>query len=104
MRTTGPSIPFFAARAYGATHAQTPRTCTTDAPAGNRADSFQPSFTRTPTGAQRLVAGVVPGGIDFSGDTAQPSASGALPMYRRPADKNAAATSVAAGRIIDVRG
>lgn len=50
-----------------------------------------------------VVAGVVPGRIDFTGDAPMPS-TGALPMYRHPADKNAAATSVHAGRMVDVVG
>lgn len=56
------------------------------------------------TNLSRLVAGAVPGRVDFSGDTPQPSGSEALPMYRRPAERNAAATGVQAGRLIDVRG
>ena len=51
----------------------------------------------------RLLAGLVPGGIDFSGDKPRPTAD-AIPMYRHPADKNAAATGVHAGRVLDVKG
>lgn len=53
-------------------------------------------------GASRLVAGVVQGRIDFSGAT--PAHDGSLAMYRHPADKNAAATAVDAGRMLDVTG
>ena len=54
-------------------------------------------------GAGRLVAAVVRGRIDFSG--AEPVQDGsALAMYRHPADKNAAATAVSAGRMLDVTG
>jgi hypothetical protein len=51
----------------------------------------------------RLVAGAVQGKIDFSG--AQPTQdASALAMYRHPAERNAAATGVSAGRMIDVTG
>lgn len=59
---------------------------------------------RLPGKVGRLVAAVVPGGIDFSGDVPRPSSGEPLVMYRHPADKNAAATGVAAGRRLDVRG
>ncbi|MCK4872484.1 MAG: hypothetical protein KAS72_07140 [Phycisphaerales bacterium] len=49
----------------------------------------------------RLVAAVVPGGVDFTGKTPQP-ARDALPLYRHPADRNAAATAVGVGRMIDI--
>jgi len=52
---------------------------------------------------RRLIAGVVPGGIDFSGETARPTSS-AIPLYRHPADQNAAATTLSAGRMVDVEG
>jgi hypothetical protein len=58
---------------------------------------------RLPTGADRLVAATVPGGVDFSGETPQPSQS-TLPLYRHPADRNAAATAVGVGRFVDVSG
>jgi len=53
----------------------------------------------------RLVAATVPGGIDFSADVPQPGpgrSAQAMAMYRHPADKNAAATSVTAGRLVDL--
>jgi hypothetical protein len=53
------------------------------------------------SGAERLVAAVVPGGVDFSAGAPAP-APAAIPMYRHPADRNAAAVSVQAGRMIDV--
>lgn len=34
----------------------------------------------------------------------QPADSAAIPMYRHPADRNAAATAVTAGRLIDLEG
>jgi hypothetical protein len=53
--------------------------------------------------ARRIIAGFVPGKVDFSGDTPAPS-QGPIAMYRHPADKNAAATAVDAGKMIDVKG
>jgi len=56
-----------------------------------------------------LVAGVVPGKVDFSGETASASnpalgAGGTYQMYRRPTDKMEAATVVSLGRALDVQG
>ncbi len=74
-----------AARAYG--------TPATTAPAPT---------SRVPSNAQRLVAAVVPGHVDFSG-SAPAVAQGALPFYRNPADKNAAATlTTNTGRALDL--
>lgn len=52
----------------------------------------------------RLTAAVVPGRIDFTGETPRPASAGALPFYRHPADRNAAATAVAIGRTLDMQG
>ena len=83
-----------------------------DARAAARLDSFYfttPPRTTLPTGpapaaASRMVAATVPGRVDFFADASDPSASSALalPMYRHPADRNAAATGVNAGRVLDV--
>jgi hypothetical protein len=52
-----------------------------------------------------LVAATVAGSIDFSASAPQQvAAGGAMPMYRHPYDKNAAATSIASGKAIDVTG
>lgn len=55
----------------------------------------------------RLVAARVDA-IDLARDVAtvegRPTAGGALPMYRHPADRNQAATAVAIGRSLDVQG
>lgn len=55
----------------------------------------------------RLVAARVDA-IDLARDVAtvegRPTAGGALPMYRHPADRNQAATAVALGRSLDVQG
>lgn len=55
----------------------------------------------------RLVAAVVPGGIDFDANAPAPSRSGgALPFYANPAQRQAAATQIHAhmGRNLDVKG
>lgn len=58
---------------------------------------------KMPSNVQRLVAAVVPGSVDFSGSVPA-AAPGALPFYRNPADKNAAAVAIDAGRSLDVTG
>jgi hypothetical protein len=60
---------------------------------------------RKETNLSRLVAGVVSGRVEFDEfGVAQVGAGDSIAMYRRPADRNAAATGVSAGRLIDVRG
>ncbi len=49
----------------------------------------------------RLIGARVPGGIDFSGVRPEPRGP-AIPLYRHPADANAAATRLAAPSMIDV--
>lgn len=54
----------------------------------------------------RLVAGQV-NPIDLARDVVQIAGrptDGALPMYRHPADRNQAATGVALGRALDIKG
>lgn len=108
MRLTGtpPTPPTSAAqRAYAAS--SSPASAPARVPASDSLDVsavLAAARDQRQTNLSRLVAGVVPGRVDFSGDTPQPSGSEALPMYRRPADRNAAATGVQAGRLIDVRG
>lgn len=48
-----------------------------------------------------LVAAAVPGKIRFDALDTAPSAGAALPFYRHPADKNAAATAINVGRSLD---
>ncbi|CAG0968997.1 hypothetical protein PHYC_01138 [Phycisphaerales bacterium] len=102
-------IPFAAARAYGLN--VTPR----EAPAARTAaraarvdDRVELTAHSPQAGAMRervsgLVGAKVPGGVDFLASGSAPS-SGALPMYRHPADKNAAATGVDLGRRLDLQG
>lgn len=99
MRVDGPSNPFHIARAYGVPAAAPARV-----EASRSADAvarIEP-VRREPGPMDRLVAGVVPGAIDFSGETPAPSAGAALAMYRNPAAKNAAATGVETGRRVDL--
>lgn len=92
----GPTHLFHVSRAYA-----------TQAPLRVKAVDAPPPIAKIEpeqaSGASRLVAGVVKGRIDFSGETPAPDAT-ALAMYRHPADKNAAATAVDAGRMLDVTG
>jgi hypothetical protein len=95
MRIDGPSIPFHIAQAYGVRPAAIGLPVQPVAP-------VSPVPPVMGSGARKLVAGVVPGKISFTDGGAMPSAG--LSMYRHPADKNAAATGVGAGRLVDVTG
>lgn len=90
--------PFHIARAYGLQQARPAQVMRTAAPAMPAAPAL------TPNNIARLSAGIVPGGISFSADEAAVPTN-TYPLYRHPADKNAAATAVlSAGRRIDVTG
>ena len=96
MPSTGPIVGSFQiAQAYGVPAL---RAAPTVRP---MASPHQPASGAEPKPTSRLVAGAVPGRVNFAGDEPQHDAS-ALAMYRHPADKNAAATAVSAGRLIDV--
>jgi len=99
MRITPPTIPHHVAKAYGvrpaaASPVRAPETAARVAPAADES---------RPAALGRLVAGGVPGGIDFAGAEPRPSAP-AHQLYRHPADRNAAATALTAGRTLDVEG
>jgi hypothetical protein len=83
--------PFHIARAYQSAAA-----------AGNIRPAEAPAGQGSPRteGVRRLIAGVVPGRINFAGEVPAQT-NGALAMYRHPADRLAAATAVHAGRMID---
>jgi hypothetical protein len=49
----------------------------------------------------RLIGARVPGGIDFSGLRPEPKGP-TIPLYRHPADANAAATRLAVPSIVDL--
>jgi hypothetical protein len=105
MSSILPTNPFHIARAYqiGGTARSTGNGATMHTARVERsstAGSVTPSMN---VNTRRLVAGSVPGKIDFSGGVPTQSVA-ALPMYRNPAEKNAAATGVNAGRMIDIEG
>ena len=100
-----PTNPYHISRAYGLRgtggSAATGPTTASSPVDGSSDSTFAP---QRPDGISKLVAGVVPGGVDFrEGGEARPS-SDTLPLYRHPADKNAAATAVDVGRRLDVKG
>jgi hypothetical protein len=116
MDRVGPTNPYHISKAYGVaspsrvapssqSQAVFPIRPTT------RTDSVDASTTRAAAAKQRistLVAARVTE-LPETGTTAQAPAAtqaraGAFPMYRHPADKNAAATAVNAGRVLDVNG
>lgn len=115
MRIDGsipPTIPFHVSRAYGAgagggvTSVQPVSNRIVASPVDPvaRIGTEQESGSGAKDATRRLIAGVVPGSIDFTADEARPSDSAALAFYRHPADKNSAATSVRLGRSLDVSG
>lgn len=105
MRIDRP-IPFEAARAYGI-GARRPGEISTAAPNADQSAataSHAQAHARTlPPNIARLIAGVVPGGIDFREGDALPTDTGSIAMYSRAGERNAAATGVVAGRLIDVQ-
>lgn len=101
MRIDGPSNPFHLARAYGV--APSPLVKVTRAEQGP-ADQVAPLAKIEPTNTQRLIAGVVDAAPRFqSVETVAGADRAAIAMYRHPADKNAAATGVVAGRTLDIK-
>ena len=108
MRIDGSSGNFIAshvARAYGvpATRPTTPV-----APAASTSPLAQigpvNATLSSPAAAQSLVAGRVPGAIEFDGVSVPRMNPGAFSLYTRAADKIEAATAVQIGRSIDVKG
>lgn len=107
------SIPFHIARAYGVSRVAPTQPIRPAAVRGVDSPSrsteaaiplFHPrGGTKANPQTARLVAATVPGSIDFSGSQPAPSRD-ALPLYRHPADHNAAATGIAQGRLLDVTG
>jgi len=95
--TTAATTPFHVAKAYGIGVAGAPVSGV-----GAGFITLSASEGRDPR-LGRLIAAVVPGGVDFSGDV--PTVGrGVLAMYRNPAEKNAAATAVTLGKRVDVSG
>ena len=104
------SIPFHIAKAYGVR--PTAQVSRPNAGAQQSQETSQASQAsnvaagkKLSPAARALIAAVVPGKVDFSGDEPrQAGGAGVLQMYRHPADKNAAATAVNVGRTLDVSG
>jgi hypothetical protein len=92
-----PTMPYRVARAYGA------RPAALAAPAEQASASAPASPLRSPN-VDRLVAGIAPGGIDFETPAGPAPSVERLAMYRHPADRNAAATGVSVGRLLDLEG
>jgi hypothetical protein len=98
MTRIEPAIPFHIARAYGLQPAARPIAAVVPAPAAQAPDSAATDQSRKLIGA--ILGGIVPGRISFSGES--PQHDHALPFYRHPADKNAAATAISAGKALDL--
>ncbi len=100
MEAIPPTLPFALAKMYGVRPAVRVRPVT---PASGVEPAQGSAGAGTRPSPSRLVAAVVPGGVRFDGETPQPTVE-AIPFYRHPADKNAAATSVNLGRVLDTNG
>lgn len=93
------SIPFYVARAYGiGTRPATQIEAKPTAAASSAANTA------------KLVAGTVAGPVRFNSldttaqtNTPMSEPADSFPLYRHPADKNAAATSINAGRSLDTQ-
>ena len=107
VKVTPPSNPFHLARAYAVAPPEAVRAETPLAPVSpvTRREPADSPARRQPSNVDRLVAARVPGRIDFDTATGAPAPdprTHAIPLYRHPADLNAAATTVHAGRTIDL--
>jgi hypothetical protein len=95
-----PTNPFHIARAY-----QVQPPAARSANPAPRPESTNPvaGSIKPVAPSSRIVAAIVPGRVSFAG-AAPAQVQTALPFYTHPADKNAAATAVTAGRTLDVQG
>jgi hypothetical protein len=106
MTSIPPSIPFHLAKAYGVSpvRAVSPVSPAFNTEQASVAGNAEPKALGKPPGPiDRLIAAVVPGGVDFSGEAPKPGRT-SLPFYHHPADRNAAATRVRLGGSLDVNG
>ena len=114
MRITGVTNPAQLARAYGAEPVAKPAPIRQSQTAG-RIDQVNRVERSINTRAAKLIAGVVPGGISFESEpqvhgSAAASSEGVakpaetMPFYRRPADRNVAATAIHIGQRLDATG
>jgi hypothetical protein len=100
-----PTNPYHIARAYNVAPPQPVRPQTPVDPIApvTRSDAPSSGARKQPSNIERLIGAVVPGRIDFADDGPRHnSRSEAIPLYRHPADLNAAATTIHAGRTLDV--
>lgn len=129
MDAIPPTLPFHLAKAYGVkptapASAPTPTvTVTPVGPGVDRIDGVRTTGRAGPVDKadlnavkkaeairSKLVAATVPGGVEFRNGVATASAGGvartadAIPFYRHPADKNAAATAIDLGTRLDLEG
>ena len=72
--------------------------------AAARVDSVELSARPAAAKTSKLVAGSVDVPVSFEAPKSPVASGGAMPMYRHPADRNAAATGVSLGRRVDVTG
>lgn len=100
MRITPPTMPHHLAKAYGVPPVA--KASLVRAPEAAARVGVQQAPGEA-AALKKLIAGVVPGGIDFSSAEPAPSAP-TMAFYRHPADQNAAATGVQAGRVLDLEG
>ena len=108
MRITPDSVPAHVARAYGlragapsipfAPAQQRPQDPT------HRNDVVDVRTSAPTEGAAELVAAQVNKPVDFAAAPRADKSSQTIPFYRHPADRNAAATNIEAGRVLDVSG
>ncbi|MEM9082858.1 MAG: hypothetical protein AAGB34_04615 [Planctomycetota bacterium] len=107
MRIGPSNLPFHIARAYGASSI-TPHQKVQPIEAIKRNDAASRAEDKPKlSNIHRLVAAVVPGGVDFDASGTAQASESAMPMYARPGEANSVATRVQAaqaGRIIDTRG
>lgn len=101
MEAIPPTLPFALAKTYGVQPTVRVRPVSPVVPPPPVQSTHDTAGADART--SRLVAAVVPGGVNFEGDTPQPAAE-RIPLYRHPADKNAAATAVNLGKVLDTRG
>ena len=129
MDAIPPTLPFHPAKAYGVkptTPASKPAptiTVTPVAPGVDRVDGVRTTeraglvdkadlaaAKKAAAIKTKLVAATVPGGVEFRNGVATSSTgtvsskADAIPFYRHPADKNAAATAIDLGSRLDLEG
>ena len=98
------SIPLHVARAYGLMPAARSAPLKAAAPVEQPKAAAPAEASRPPDGVQKLIAGHVPGAVDFASASTPTSPAGAYQLYTRAADKIEAAVAVQIGRAVDIKG